>query len=142
MVARAVVAGAIAAPAAFGAGFAAGDLDGGLSAALGVAVVVANFAAQGLSLAWASRVSLVVVQVVALGGFVVRMGVIFGILLILDRTAFFSPLIFGLAAVASVLSLLGYEVRLVKRGLGGGLEIPPSPVMVRAAERLAQREAR
>src|SRR5918992_1304960 len=84
---------------------------GGWSALLGVVVVVANFAVHGLSLAWAARISIPTLQVVALGGFVARMAVIVGTLVFLNRTAFFSPAIFGVTAVVTVFALLGYEAR-------------------------------
>lgn len=140
MVRRALLAGGLALPIAIGAGYAAGGRDAAASAGLGLVVVVGNFAAHGLSLAWAAGISVVAVQVAALGGFVVRMGVITGLLFALDRTAFFSPLVFGLAVVAATVSLLGYEAKLVAGGLGGGLDLPPDPAAVRARERLRLRE--
>ena len=140
MVGRGVVAGTIAAPLAFAAGSVAGGVDDGWSALLGVVVVVANFAVHGLSLAWAAAVSIVLLQVVAVTGFVARMGIILGVLVLLDRTAFFSPVVFGIAAVAATLGLLGYETRLVARGLGGSLRIPADPAAAAAAEALRARE--
>lgn len=141
MVRKALVAGAAAAPVAFGAGFLAGGAGPALSAVLGVSVVVLNFAAHGASLAWAAGISVVAVQAVALGGFVVRMGVITGALFALARAAFFSPLVFGLTVIAGTVALLVYEARLVKAGLGGALEVPPDPVAVRAGEALRIRES-
>lgn len=140
MVRRALAAGGVALPVALTAGFLAVGVDGAASAGLGVAVVVSNFAAHGLSLAWAARISISAVQAVALGGFLVRMGVITGLLFGLDRTAFFSPLVFGLAVAAATLGLLGYEVRLVAAGLGGRLDLPPDPAAVRARDGLRLRE--
>lgn len=140
MVRRAVAAGALAAPVAFATGLAAGGLDGAWSALLGVVIVVANFAAHGLSLAWAAGVSIPLLQAVALGGFVVRVGAIVAALFALDHTAFFRPAIFGVAVVASTLALLGYEARLSIRGLSGGLQIPPEPAAAAAARRLRARE--
>ena len=140
MVRRAVAAGALALPVAAAGGWAAGDADGALSAALGIAIVVANFAAHGLSLAWAAGVSIPVLQGVALGGFVVRMGVIVAAIVLLDRTAFFSPAIFGIAVVVGTLGLLGYEAKLVARGVGTALEVPPDPAARAAGERLRLRE--
>lgn len=142
MVRRAVAAGAVAAPVAYLAGAAAAGPDGGFSALLGVAMVTLNFAAHGLSLAWAAGVSVSAVQAVALGGFVVRMGVVVGMLFALDRTDFFSPLIFGLAVVSGTLALLGLEARLVMGRLGGGLDIPPDRAASAAADRLRLREGR
>jgi hypothetical protein len=135
MVRRAGALGLAAGPVAFAAGALAGGADGGWSALLGVVLVVANFAVHGLSLAWAAGISIPMLQVVALGGFVARMAVIVGVLVLLNRTAFFSPAFFGVAAVITVFALLGYEARLMSRGLGGGLQIPPEPSAAAAALR-------
>jgi hypothetical protein len=122
MVARALVLGAAALPVAASAGFLAAGRGAALSAALGVTVVVLNFAAHGMSLAWAAGVSPTALQLVALGGFLVRMGIIFGALLVLDRSEFFSPLAFGLTVAAGILALLTYEARLVSRRLTRGVD--------------------
>jgi hypothetical protein len=140
MVGRGVLGGALVAPLAFATGSLAGGVDDGWSALLGVVVVVANFTVHGLSLAWAASLSIVLLQAVALTGFVLRMGIIFGALVLLDRMAFFSPVVFGIAAVAATFGLLGYEARLVARGLGGGLRIPADPAATAAAEALRARE--
>jgi hypothetical protein len=140
MVRRAGALGLAAGPVAFAAGALAGGADGGWSALLGVVLVVANFAVHGLSLAWAAGISIPMLQVVALGGFVARMAVIVGVLVLLNRTAFFSPAFFGVAAVITVFALLGYEARLMSRGLGGGLQIPPEPSAAAAAAALRARE--
>jgi hypothetical protein len=140
MVRRALAAGALAVPISFAGGWLAGGPDGAWSAVLGLAVVVANFAIHGLSLAWAAGVSVPAVQIVALGGFVARMGAVLAALFLLSRTAFFSPTVFAVAAVASTLALLGYEARLVLGGVGGRLDLPPEPPAVAAARRLRARE--
>jgi hypothetical protein len=132
MIRRAVVPGAIAVPVAFATGSLVSGPAAGVSAAIGVVVVLANFAAHGWSLAWASRISIALVQSVALGGFVVRMGVILGALFALDALSWFSPLAFA---------LLVFETRLALRGMGGQLQIPADVAAVRAGERLASREA-
>jgi hypothetical protein len=140
MVCRGLVGGAFGGPVAVAAGLAAGGPDGALSAGLAVVVVLANFALHGLSLAWAASVSIPVLHAVALGGFVLRMGAILLALVLLDRTALFSPAIFGVTAVVATLALLGYEARLVARGLGGSLRIPPDPAAAAAAQALRARE--
>jgi hypothetical protein len=140
MIRRGLVVGAFGGPVGVAAGLAAGGPDGALSAGLAVAVVVANFAVHGLSLAWAASVSIAVLHGVALGGFALRMGAILLALVLLDRTTFFSPVIFGVTAVVATLALLGYEARLVARGLGGSLRIPPDPAVAAAAEALRARE--
>lgn len=140
MVRRALVAGSLMLPVAWVGGYATLGWEGAWSAGLGVGVVVLNFAAHGLSLAWAAGVSVTAVQATALGGFVLRMAVIAGLLFALDRAIWFSPLAFAVAAVAATLLLLGYEARLVMRGLGGSLDIPPDRAAVEAAERLRLKE--
>ena len=131
----------IALPAAYLAGLALSGPGAAASAAIGVAVVFLNFAAHGLSLAWASTVSISVVHAVALIGPVVRIAVIVVLMFALNTLEWFSPLAFGLAAVPGTLLLLAYEARLTIRGLGSSLQIPADPAAVRAAEALAAREA-
>jgi hypothetical protein len=138
---RALVGGGLAAPVAFAAGYAVDGGPGAWSALLGVVLVVANFAAHGLSLAWAGGVSIPVLQVVALGGFALRMAVFVGVLFLLDRQAFFRPAVFGVAVVVSMLALMVYEARLAARGLGAGLRVPPEPAAASAAEELRARES-
>ena len=135
LVRRALAPGAVAVLLAGAAGFAVAGPDAAWSAALGAAVGLANFALNGLSLAWASTVSVTAVHAVALGGVVVRLGAIVALLFVLSGTAWFSPAAFGLTVVPGTLLLLGYEARLVARGgLGGTLEVPADPVAARAAE--------
>jgi hypothetical protein len=140
MVHRALVPGAIGVPVAFGLGLVFGDAGAGWSAALGVGIALANFVAHGLSLSWASTVSISVVHAVALGGVIVRLGAIVGLLFGLNATGWFSPVAFGLAVVPGTLALLAYEAKLMLGGLGGALQIPADPAATRAAERLATRE--
>lgn len=141
MIRRAIVPGAVAVPLAFAIGTLVSGPAAGLSAAIGVVVVLANFAVHGWSLAWASRISITLVQAVALGGFVVRMGAILGLLFALNALSWFSPLGFGAAVVPGTIALLVFETRLALRGLGGQLQIPADTPAVRAGERLASREA-
>ncbi|MGH2663941.1 MAG: hypothetical protein ACRDH8_14285 [Actinomycetota bacterium] len=140
MVRRALAAASVAAPGALMVGWLAAGRGVGLSAFIAVVVVAANFAAHGWSLAWAAGVSVPVVHAVALGGFAVRMGVIVGLLFALDQTSFFSPVAFGVTAVAGTMALLVYEARLLTQGLGGELQIPPDPAAAAAAEALRLRE--
>lgn len=141
MVRRAIVPGLIAVPVAYGLGLAFGDTGAAWSAVIGVLVVLANFVAHGLSLAWASKVSIGAVHGVSLGGVIIRLGVILGLLFALDTLDWFSPVAFGLAVVPGTLALLAYEAKLVAGGLGGVLEIPADPAARAAAEQLAAKEA-
>jgi hypothetical protein len=123
-----------------GAGWLLGGPGGGASAAIGVALVTANFAAHGLSLAWASTVSIAAVQAVALGGFFVRLALLVGVMFELNRLSWFSPLAFGLVVVPTTLLLLAYETRLVLHGMGGVLQIPQDRVTAQGAAIPAARE--
>ncbi|MGH2529508.1 MAG: hypothetical protein ACRDH0_09290 [Actinomycetota bacterium] len=93
------------------AGAALGGWDAGASAAIGVAIVFVNFAVHGWSLSRAARISHTALYAVGLGGFVVRLAAIAGVMLALDRLAFFSPLAFGLAVVPATVGLLLFELQ-------------------------------
>lgn len=144
MVRRALVPGTAAAMVAACTGFLAGGSESAASAGIGAVIVIANFVAHGLSLAWASGISIPAVQAVALGGFVLRLGAVVVVMFALNTLQWFSPLAFGLAVVPATLLLLTYEARLMLRGRGAAaaLQIPAEEAAVRAAERLAVREAR
>ena len=98
---------------AFALGWAIAGLDAGASAAIGVAVVAANLAASALATAWAARISPVMLYAVALGGFFVRMVVLVAVLLILDPTAWFSPVAFALSVVPTTIVLLTFEAKVL-----------------------------
>jgi ATP synthase protein I len=101
----------VAAVAAFVLGSIGGGRDAAWSAAIGVAVVTANFVASALSIAWAAGISLTILAVVALGGFVVRLIAIVVALVALNALGWFSPLAFALALVPSTVVLLVYEAK-------------------------------
>jgi hypothetical protein len=109
---------------AFIVGSLAAGWDVGWSAAIGVTIVVVNFVVNGLSLARAARISLTALAAVAMGGFVVRLGVIMAIMFLLNRFSWFSPLAFGLAVVPATILLLGFEMKLMAGGLGRELILP------------------
>ncbi|HET9722329.1 MAG TPA: hypothetical protein VFR44_00640 [Actinomycetota bacterium] len=141
MVRRALLPSVLGVAVAALAGLAISGSDAAASAAVGVALVYLNFAAHGLSLAWASVISVTAVQAVALGGFALRLAVVVAAMFALNTLTWFSPLAFGLAVVPATMLLLVFEARLAIRGLGATLQIPADPAAVRAAETLAAREA-
>jgi hypothetical protein len=142
MVKRAVAPAIVGIAAAAALGWVLAGPSAAWSAALGVALVALNFAANGLSLAWASTISVSAVFAVALGGFIVRLGVLVAAMFALNTIDSFSPVAFALAVVPATMLLLAFEARLVSRGLGGTLEIPAEPAAARAGSALAAREAR
>jgi len=142
MVRRALLPAVLALALATALGWVLGGPGAAASAGIGIALVYLNFAANGLSLAWASTISVVAVQAVALGGFAVRLAVIVAAMFALNTFGWFSPLAFGLTVVPATMLLLAYEARLAIRGLGGSLQIPADPAAARAGATVAAREAR
>lgn len=98
---------------AFVSGTLLGDADAGWSATIGVAVVAANFAAYGISLSWAARISPTMLMAVGLGGFVLRLAVVVAILAALNTLAWFSAVAFLAAVMPATILLLAFEMRLL-----------------------------
>jgi hypothetical protein len=85
----------------------------GWSAAIGIAVVWLNFVANAWSLAWAARISPVMVYAVGLGGFVVRLAIFAVTLVLLRQLAWFSTAAFIAAFVPATVALLVAEMKLL-----------------------------
>ncbi|HYT29300.1 MAG TPA: hypothetical protein VEN82_00840 [Actinomycetota bacterium] len=132
MVRRALAPGLAATLLASVIGAVAGGPGVAVSASLGIAVAVGGFCAGLLALDWAAGVSLAAVQAVTLAGFVVRVGIVVGMMAGLQLTSWFSVVAFGLAVAPGFLALSCYEGVLVMRGLGQTLVIPPEPAAQRS----------
>src|SRR5437588_5804273 len=91
------------------------------TALLGVGVAVALFVVQVVALSWAGGVSHVAVQVIALSGFLLRLGIVVWLFFWLATTPWFSPLAFALSVVPATVALLQFESVLVHRGIGSEL---------------------
>ncbi len=141
MVRRALVPALVAFGVAVAVGWVFGGAGSAWSAGIAIAIVTVNFVAHGLSLAWASTISVGVVMAVALGGFALRLGVVVAAMFALNTLSWFSPVAFALAVVPATLLLLGYEARLAINGLGADLQIPADPAAARAGSSQAAREA-
>src|SRR5687768_14224139 len=87
--------------------------DAAWSTAIAVGIVLPNFIAHGWSLAWAAGISPVVLYAVALGGFIVRLGIIVAIIAALQRLPWFSIGWFLAALVPTTLALLALEMKLL-----------------------------
>ena len=88
----------------------------------------ANFVAYAYSLAYAARISLVVLFAVGLGGFVVRLGLFVAIVVALRQLEWFSTVAFVSAFVPATVVLLALKIKL----LGGRMQadlwtIPADP---------------
>jgi hypothetical protein len=89
-------------------------IDGAASAGLGVALAVVNFLATATGLAWGARRSSATLATVALGGFVVRMGVLLGAMLLADALfGWVDVIVLGITLFAAHLGLLFWELRSV-----------------------------
>jgi len=101
-------------------------MDAAWSTAIGATVVLANFVANGLSVAAAARVSATVLMAVALGGFIVRLGTIAAMLAVLTKLDFFSPLAFALAVIPWTILLLAFEMKVLSGRLQADLWTTPT----------------
>ena len=88
-----------------------GGSDAAWSACIAVAIVFLNFVAAALSVAWAARISPMILFAVAMGGFVVRLMVYTIALVLLNTLEWFSPLAFALTLVPVTIGLLVIEAR-------------------------------
>jgi len=89
-------------------------VDGAASAGLGVALAIANFLATATGLAWGARRSPATLAAVAMGGFVVRMGVLLGAMLLADALfGWVDVIVLGITLFAAHLGLLFWELRSV-----------------------------
>ena len=98
------------------AGFVSG-WDGTISAAIALAIVCLNFTLAALSVGWAAKISPVMVGGVALGGYVVRLGLILVALVLLRHVSWIVLPWLGFTLVGAHLALLFWEMRYVSMSL-------------------------
>lgn len=99
-----------------GLGWLLAGTDGALAAVLGLAVVVINFYLAGKVLSLAIRHSLTMYHAAALVGFVLRMALIAGTMLLVVRFVEIDRVAFGISAVVCYLVLVTLEAIAVMRG--------------------------
>jgi hypothetical protein len=88
-----------------------GGSDAAWSAGIAVVIVLLNFVAAALSVAWAARISPMILFAVAMGGFVARLLIYTIALVLLNTLEWFSPLAFALTLVPVTIGLLVVEAR-------------------------------
>ena len=93
-------------------------VDGVLSAAIGLALVSLNFLASAKLITYTARRSPGAVMGVVLGGYIVRLGVLFGIALALDTLSWIDIGVLLLTVAVVHLALLTWESRHVSLTLG------------------------
>jgi len=90
---------------------------GAISVVYGMALVLANFVAAAYLLAWAARISFALVGAVALGGYALRLGLIFCAVWVVRDVSWMRPVPLGITIVVTHLGLLVWELRFVSASL-------------------------
>ena len=91
--------------------------DGALSTGYGVALVVLNFLLAAAFLTWAGRISLGFLMGAALGGYILRLGLLAAAVLLVRDAGWVEPVPLGLTVVSTHLGLLVWETRYVSASL-------------------------
>jgi hypothetical protein len=102
--------------------------DGTASAAIALGIVCLNFTLAALSVGWAAKISPVMVGGVALGGYVVRLGLILGALVLLRHVSWIVLPWLGFTLVGAHLALLFWEMRYVSLSLAAPGLRPSLPI--------------
>jgi len=102
--------------------------DGTASAAIALAIVCLNFTLAALSVGWAAKISPVMVGGVALGGYVIRLGLILVALVLLRHVSWIVLPWLGFTLVGAHLVLLFWEMRYVSLSLAAPGLRPRLPV--------------
>jgi hypothetical protein len=107
----------IAAPVVILLGWAFWGANGAASAAVAVAVVCANLVLAALSLAWAAKVSPAVLMGTALGGFLVRMGLVTVVVIAVRNQSWADLTALAVTILVTHLGLLAWETKYVSATL-------------------------
>ena len=91
--------------------------DGAVSAAFAVALVLANLALSAALLGWAARISLSLLMVAALGGFLIRLVLLTAVVWAVHGQPWVDMVALGLTLVVTHLGLLIWETRHVSASL-------------------------
>jgi len=108
-------------------------VDGLLGAAIALALVACNFLAGALSLAWASKRGPAVLGAVAVGGFLVRMLVVVGVILLVEPSVDLACL--AIVLLVTHLGLLVWETRSMSISLAAPGLRPVLPATQREEQR-------
>jgi hypothetical protein len=95
-----------------------GGVEGGVSAAIGLVLVAANFLIAARIVTWTAQRSPGAVMGVMMGGYLVRMAVLFGIALALGEVSFINLPVLLITVAVVHLVLLAWETRHVSLSLG------------------------
>ena len=92
-------------------------LDGALSAGFAMGLVVCNFLLAAALLTWAARISLGMLMGMALGGYLIRLSLIFLAVVLVRDQAWVAWVPLGLTIIVTHLGLLFWELRYVSASL-------------------------
>lgn len=88
-----------------------GDGNDALSVGYGMVLIMANFLLSAYLLVWAARISLGLVASVALGGYVMRLALVFAAVWLIRDTSWVRMIPLGITIIATHLGLLVWELR-------------------------------
>jgi hypothetical protein len=91
--------------------------NGALSSGYGIAIVLVNLALSAAMLAWAARISLPMIMATALGGFLVRMGLVTLAIYLVKDQSWVELVPLGITVLVTHLGLLFWETRYVSASL-------------------------
>jgi ATP synthase protein I len=94
-----------------------GGAAGAASAAIGLALVALNFLASASVIGWAAQRSQAAVLGAVLGGYVVRLGVILGVVLALQSVSWINVAVLVVTIAVTHLALVTWELRFVSFSL-------------------------
>jgi ATP synthase protein I len=116
--------------------------DGALGAGIGVAVVALNFLAAAALASYAAPLGPGAIAGAALGGYALRLGIVFGVLFALRDVDAVDMASLVLTIAGAHLALLANEIRSVRLSLAepGLRETKPLPVPTSATSELASKE--
>jgi len=90
---------------------------GAASAAFAVAVVILNLVLSGAALSWAARTSLNLLMIAALGGFLLRMGLLVGVITLIRHESWVDLPTLAVTLLLTQLGLLFWETKYVSASL-------------------------
>jgi hypothetical protein len=91
--------------------------DGAVAAALACAIVIVNFLLGAALLTWAARISLAMIMAAALGGFLLRMGLVVAVVASVRNQPWIDLPTLAVAVLLTQLGLLFWETRHVSASL-------------------------
>ena len=109
--------GLVAAPAIVAVAAIARGGAGAASAAFAVAVVILNLGLSGAALSWAARTSLNLLMIAALGGFLLRMGLLVAVITLIRHESWVDLPTLAVTLLLTQLGLLFWETRYVSASL-------------------------